>query len=323
MDATIDLRKDSPPRRALFLGNLGARKVAERLDHAFEVLKAGGLELVPKRIRKPHDLAKVMLEYRKSVDLVVIGGGDGTLNVAADSLIETGLPLGVLPLGTANDLAHTLGIPTDLEQACGVIVDGHTRDIDVGSVNGKHYFNVAGMGMSVEITRRLTHDVKKRWGVVAYFIAATKVMRHMRPFAAEIRCGDEVHRVRTLQITVGNGRYYGGTLAVAEDAAIDDQRLDLYSLEVDHWWQIVPLMYALRTGKLSGKPAVRTLHGREFEIITRRRHTINADGEIIAYTPAKFRVVPRAVRVFVPREPEPTAGLREVVQKPKEESVVS
>jgi YegS/Rv2252/BmrU family lipid kinase len=301
-------------KRALFLGNLGARQVAERLDHAFELLKAAGFELVPKRIKKPRDLAKVIHEYQKSVDFVVIGGGDGTLNGAVDALVETGLPLGVLPLGTANDLAHTLGLTADLEHACSVIADGRTRRVDVGCVNGKHFFNVAGIGMSVEVTKQLTREVKKRWGVIAYLIAASRVLRHLRPFRAEIRAGGEVHRVHTLQITVGNGRYYGGTLAVADDAAIDDQWLDLYSLEIKHWWEILPLLWALKSGKLRDKSSVRTLRGREFEVIASRRRPINADGELLAHTPATFRVVPRAVTVFVPREPEPTAGLTEVVR---------
>jgi YegS/Rv2252/BmrU family lipid kinase len=311
MDGSISSNGAKSRGRALFLGNLGARQVAERLDHAFALLRDSGVELLPKRIRKPRDIGTIIRDYHKSVDFVVIGGGDGTLNAAADALVETGLPLGVLPLGTANDLAHTLGVPADLEQACGVIQDGYTRQIDVGCVNGKHYFNVAGMGMSVEITKRLTHEVKKRWGVMAYLLTASSVLRNLRPFSAEIRCGDEVHRVKTVQITIGNGRYYGGALAVAEDAAIDDQRLDLYSLEVDHWWQMIPLMLALRSGKLKGRPLVRTLHGQEFHIATRRRRAVNADGEIIAYTPASFRVVPKAVRVFTPRGPNPTAGLSE------------
>jgi YegS/Rv2252/BmrU family lipid kinase len=301
-------------KRALFLGNLGARQVAERLDHAFELLKSYGFELIPKRIKKPRDQAKVIYEYRNRVDFVVIGGGDGTLNGAVDALVETGLPLGVLPLGTANDLAHTLGLTADLDHACSVIADGRTRRIDVGWVNGKHFFNVSGMGMSVEVTKQLTREVKKRWGVVAYLIAASRVVRHLRPFWAEIRAGDAVHRVRTLQITIGNGRYYGGTLAVADDAAIDDQWLDLYSLEVQRWWEILPLLWALKSGKLKDKSSVRTLRGREFEIITSRRRPINADGELLAHTPATFRIVPKAVTVFVPREPDPTAGLTEVVR---------
>lgn len=315
-EATPSMVQANERKRALFLGNLGARRVAEQLDSAFELLKTAGFDLVPKRIKKPQDLATVIREYRKSIDFVVIGGGDGTLNAAADALVETQLPLGILPLGTANDLAHTLGLSVDLEHACAVIAEGHTRRIDAGWVNGKHYFNAAGMGLSEHVTRQLSREVKKRWGVIAYVIAAARALRSVRPFHAEIRTGDETLRVKTLQITIGNGRYYAGTLALAEDATIDDQRLDLYSLEVEHWWQMLPLVWALRSGKLQDKAAARTLRGREFQIVTSRPRRINADGEIIAHTPATFRVIPRAVTVFVPRTPDPIAGLTEVVHAP-------
>ena len=110
---------------------------------------------------------------------------------------------------------------------------GHTKRIDLGVVNGKHFFNAASIGLSVEVAQKLTRGAKGRWGWFAYLAAAAGVLRHARPFRAEIRGGGEVHQVRTVQITVGNGRHYGGGLTVADDAAIDDGRLDLYSLEVD------------------------------------------------------------------------------------------
>ncbi|MBW3597672.1 MAG: lipid kinase [Planctomycetes bacterium] len=296
-------------RRALFLGNLGARKVAQQLDEAFERLREAGFQVLPKRAKKPGDLSRLILEHHKSVDFVVVGGGDGTLNAAAEGLVKTRLPLGILPLGTANDLAHTLGISADLDDACQVIAEGHSREIDVGSVNGKYYFNAAGMGMSVDITSELTRDVKKRWGVMAYLISAGRVLRHLRPFRAQIRIGDEVHRTRTVQITVGNGRFYGGFLSVADDATIDDQWLDLFTLEIERWWQLAPLLWALKSGRLKNHAYVRTFRATEFEVRTKKKRAINADGEIIAYTPATFRIHPRAVTVFAP--PVPDAGLSE------------
>jgi diacylglycerol kinase family enzyme len=124
-----------------------------------------------------------------------------------------------------------------------------------------------------------------------------------RPFWAEIRTQKESIRVKTVQIAVGNGRYYGGGMAVANDAAINDQRLDLYSLEYQHWWQIILLLPAIWRGRQSEWSGVRTLEGKEFEILTRKPQPINADGEIVTYTPAKFRLIPKAITVFVPEFP--------------------
>jgi diacylglycerol kinase (ATP) len=111
-----------------------------------------------------------------------------------------------------------------------------------------------------------------------------------------------------VQIVVGNGRYYGGGMTVAEDAVIDDQRLDLYSLEIDHWWQMLPLLPALRWGKQATLPNFHVRYGQEIEVNTYRPHPINTDGEITTQTPARFRVIPRSLWVIVPGQ-SATAGL--------------
>lgn len=249
----------------------------------------------------PQQLPELIRRYQNRVDLVIIGGGDGTLNAAADALVETQLPLGILPLGTANDLARTLGIPDSLPEACKIIAQGQLRRIDLGWVNGKHFFNVASMGLSVQITERLTKETKRRWGIFAYAITALQALWKARPFRAEIRIEGESIRVKTVQIAVGNGRYYGGGMAVAHDATIDDRRLDLYSLELKHWWQIIALLPAMRGGRHTDFPGVRALRGQEIQVYTSKPRPINTDGEITTHTPADFRVIPQALAVLVPQ----------------------
>jgi diacylglycerol kinase (ATP) len=238
--------------------------------------------------------------YQTEIDLVIVGGGDGTLNAAVDAIVDTQLPLGILPLGTANDLARTLGIPNSLPAACQIIAAGNLRRIDLGWVNGKYFFNVASLGLSVNITQKLTREVKRRWGIFAYAAIALQVIWKSRPFSAEIRTQDQSFRVKTVQIAVGNGRYYGGGMAVFHDATIDDQRLDLYSLEIQHWWQIIPLLPAIRQGRHIHWRSVRAIQGQELEVYTRKPYPVNTDGEITTYTPAVFRVMPRAIGVLVP-----------------------
>ncbi len=286
--------------RALLLVNHHARQGQKRLAEAIQCLEKSGFDLIEKSIEHPNHLTEIILDYQDKVDLVIVGGGDGTLNAAVDALVDTQLPLGILPLGTANDLARTLGIPNSLTEACKIIATGEQRRIDLGWVNGKHFFNVASMGLSVKITQRLTKEVKRRWGVFAYLATALQVIWKSRPFSAEIRVNGESIRVRTVQIAVGNGRYYGGGMAVAHDAAIDDQRLDLYSLEISHWWQIIPLLPAMRQGRHIKWREVRVLQGQEMEVHTRKPRPINTDGEITTYTPAHFYVIPKALTVFVP-----------------------
>ncbi|MEH1889820.1 MAG: lipid kinase [Nostoc sp.] len=288
--------------RALLLVNRHARQGQKGLLEAIQYLNTLGFDLIEEVTEDPKHLAEVIFRYQYQVDLVIIGGGDGTLNAAVDALVDTQLPLGILPLGTANDLVKTLGIPNSLSKTCKIIAYGNFRRIDLGWVNGKHFFNVASMGLSVKITQRLTKEVKRRWGIFAYAATALQVIWQARPFTAEIVINGESVRVKTVQIAVGNGRYYGGGMAVAHDATIDDQRLDLYSLELKHWLHIIPIFPAMREGRHIHWPSVRSLQGEEIEVHTHKPRPINTDGEITTYTPAHFRVIPKAIAVLVPPE---------------------
>src|SRR5215211_7417701 len=288
------------PRRALLIVNAKSRSGAAQRDLAVERLKDHGIEPVHVDCARREDLSPLIVKHAKDVDCAVVGGGDGTLNAAAFGVIETGLPLGILPLGTANDLARTLEIPPDLDAAAQVIADGHTRKIDLGLVNGEPFFNVASIGLSAELAQELTREMKRRWGRLGYGIAALKVLARAEPFRATIASSEGAVRVRTLQIAVGNGRYYGGGNAVQKDAAIDDQHLDLYSLEVSRAWKLALMARSFRHGEHGAWEEVRAIRAKEFTVHTRRPRPVNCDGEIVTRTPARFRIRPAAVTVFVP-----------------------
>ncbi len=296
--------------RALLLVNRHARRGKEDLLQAIQCLQELGFALREESTEHSEHLAEVIQRYRDQVDMVIVGGGDGTLNAAVQGLVATHLPLGILPLGTANDLARTLGIPSSVPEACQIIAGGQLRSIDLGWVNGQYFLNTASMGLSVKITRNLTSEAKRTWGVLAYAATAIQVLLKARPFQAEIRWRapnsekKESVQVKTLQIAVGNGLYYGGGMAVAHDADVDDQRLDLYSLEVDHWWEVIFALPALRKGTQFQLPNIRTIEAQEIEVFTRKPRSINTDGEITTMTPAHFRVIPHALSVFVPKSQE-------------------
>jgi diacylglycerol kinase (ATP) len=159
---------------------------------------------------------------------------------------------------------------------------------------------VASLGFGVDLTRALTRDAKKTWGPLGYGIAALRVLGRLKPFHAEIIIGRERFASRTVHLAVGNGRHYGGGMIVSEDAAIDDGRLDIYSLEVESIWRLLRLLPALRSGRMSDWTEIRNLAGEGVEVRTRRPRSVNADGEIVTRTPARFRVLHDAVTVFAP-----------------------
>jgi diacylglycerol kinase (ATP) len=290
-----------PQRAALLFVNVDSRQGAADVAPAIETLRAGGVRLLDQRPPDVGQLGAWILEHRGDVDMVIIGGGDGTLNAAAEALVQTGLPLGILPLGTANDLARTLGIPTQLAGAARVIAEGCSHRIDLGRVNGKHFFNVASLGLSVHIARELRVDIKRRWGVLGYPLTLWRTVEAHRAFGAEIRCDETRMRLRAMQISVGNGRHYGGGMTIAADAEIDDGALDLVSLAPQGLWGLIANLPTLRWGRHGNGGQVRHWRCRELEIRTRRPIPINTDGEVTTRTPARIDVVPGAVPVFVPQ----------------------
>lgn len=287
-------------KRALFLVNRKSRRGQENLEAIRNRLTEGGVELVEPDAESG-DPSQSIRRYADEIELVVVGGGDGSIHLALPGLVETQLPLGVLPLGTANDLARSLKLPLDPVLACEVILEDNAQRIDLGKVNDQWFMNVASLGLSTEVTNRLTKGAKSRWGVFAYLFATMGALTKGRPFKVEIICDGKSYRSRSWQVAVGNGRSYGGGLTINEHAEIDDGVLDLYSLEVDQGWHLITMAVALLRGTLDPLHNVRTLRGKLIEVrsLRGRRH-ITADGEILGKTPARFEIVPDVLTVYRP-----------------------
>lgn len=289
-------------KRALLLVNPGSRQGGGDLAAALAALPACGIEPVIERLGEGRWIGDIVARHAGKVDLAIVGGGDGTLNAAADALAAARMPLGILPLGTANDLARTLGVPLDLEAACAVIGAGRMRRIDLGKVNGKLFFNVASIGLGVNVARRLTGEMKRRWGVLGYVIGVRDAWRATRVFRACVTCDGRSVTLRSLHLAVANGRHYGGGMVAAPDAAIDDGRLDLWSLRPMGPWRLMALLPALRRGEHGRAPEVDAMRGEAIEVETNVPMPINTDGEVTTQTPARFEVAHGALQVFAPLE---------------------
>jgi YegS/Rv2252/BmrU family lipid kinase len=264
------------------------------------VLRRGGIEVTEEECSSKRPIPDAIRAQAGGFDCIIVGGGDGTLNTAAPALLETGLPLGVLPLGTANDLARTLGIDPDPVAAAGLIVAGNIRRIDLGEVNGHPFFNVASIGFSAELARELTAEAKRKWGVFGYAVTALRLLVTMSPFRAVIEHDGATESTPTVQVSVGNGRHYGGGMTVDVLAEPDDGSLYVYSLEIRHWWQMLALFPALRSGTQGEWDEVLAFRTTECTVRTRRRRAINTDGELKTHTPGRFRVLRGAIQVYAP-----------------------
>jgi YegS/Rv2252/BmrU family lipid kinase len=243
--------------------------------------------------------------HARGVDLIVIGGGDGTISRAVPELLKLGRPVALLPLGTANDFARTIGLPSDPLEAAEVALNGREHRIDIGLVNNRPYLNVASLGVASKVPKAQSKELKQTWRAFAYVIGLCSAFRNFRPFFVDLDIdGKWTWSGAVYQVSVGNGRYHGGGLTVAEDAAIDDGKLDLYLVYPGSFWQLVASIMHLKFG-LTKPEVLKRLSAVTVTVRTDRPQSINADGEFATATPASFEVRPKALTVIVPRKLAP------------------
>lgn len=295
---------DSPAtERVAVVVNTAARSGARVLPLVREALRGVAEEVVVRPVDGGAELeAALAAAMAGEPDLLVVGGGDGTIGCAAAMVAHTPTTLGVLPLGTANDFARTLEIPSQLTAAVDTLLTGKVVDVDLGRVDGRAYLNVASVGLSVAVTQRLTPGLKQRLGRFAYPVATLGAYRSHRPFAArlELEDGEVLELCDLMQVAVGNGRHYGGGLTVAPNASIDDHLLDVYAVEQGRLRDHLSLARLLRTGQLVEHERVHHVTARSMRLVTDEVLPINLDGEIAASTPATFAVDRNALHVVVP-----------------------
>lgn len=290
-------------KRVLLAVNTRARRGRGALERAASVLRSHGHEVIELPLDGGRDgLSKAIVARRDDLDVVAVGGGDGTLLTAIAGLIETKLPLAVLPLGTFNELARTLGIPAALDAAAALVDDGVPFALDVGTANGMHFLNEASLGISTRVTSLQTGDVKRRLGLLAVPITTLRALRWARPMHLEIESEDGAkRRVRAAQLTVANSYRFGGVVENPE-ASLEDGQLWLYSIDSEGFWHTVRLLAAVALHRFAHTPEVVAVKGRRFTVrsVHGHRYRVDADSEEITRLPAEFGIVNRGLTVLVP-----------------------
>ncbi|MBC8013271.1 MAG: lipid kinase [Methyloceanibacter sp.] len=296
--------------RLLVVVNPNASRAVEALPQVTEWF-AQNTSAILVVAKKKKDLKRTLREHGENVDRIVIGGGDGTISKALPVLLKLKKPLAVLPLGTANDLARTLGIPSDPIEAAKSAVDGCEHKIDVGLANDRPYLNVASVGLASQVIKAQLKELKRRWRVFAYAIGLLRVARDMQPFFVDIEIDDRARwSAPVYQVSVSNGRYHGGGLIVAENAAIDDGKLDLYVVYPGTFWQLFACLTHLRFGLMKNPEVLERHSATRVKLTTGRPRAVNADGRLAAETPAEFTLLPKSLTVVVPRKlPEDHRGI--------------
>jgi diacylglycerol kinase (ATP) len=275
-----------------------------------------GYELDWVQTEGPGDASEAAREWPEG--LLIVAGGDGTINDAVNGLGKAGFPegvtLGILPAGTGNDLAATLCIPDDPDEAEDVIRQGRVRTLDVARVRSegieeRFFINVATGGLGAEISDANEGELKKRWGKLSYLRASLEVAKDFDVKELDLYLDGELHRARAVNIVVGNCRFAGGGWLAAPRANPEDGLLDVVIIEklgLADLLQLAPASMA-RADYL-GKEGVFSARAREIRVETQPPGLdFTVDGEVVGDEPARFSVVPAALKVIVGPDyvPEP------------------
>jgi YegS/Rv2252/BmrU family lipid kinase len=235
-----------------------------------------------------------------SLDLVVAAGGDGTVREAAAEAYRQNALLVVFPLGTANDLARTLGIPLEIASATRLLRQGYRRRIDLGRCNGRIFCNVASVGLSAKVASRLSGDRKKRWGPLAYVRELLDAARARRAFRVRLEMDGREVAYRAMQVGVASGETQGGGTRVSPTARIDDGVFCVYVIEPQGLTRLVVMALSLKVGAHDIWRGAHFFESRRVRLETSRPRRIDVDGDLVERTPAEFELLPGAIEVLVP-----------------------
>lgn len=293
------IRRD---RRAALVVNAHSRRGRRFYEGARSRLMAAGFTLLGAYpVDRPSDLdTSLAAAADLGPDLLVAGGGDGTLSAAARMLAHRDIALGLLPLGTTNNFARTVGIPLDLDSAIEVLADGTVIDVDLGLAGDLLFANHVGIGLSADVMLKTPRRLKRVTGRAAYPLTALALLTRHRPMRATLRSGGREHVFVTHQLYVANGGFQAGR-PIAADTNADDRLLVAYPVGGRARRHL--LRDTARNAATGHRRTLREesfLAVRELVLETDRPAQVEVDGELCGQTPLRIGLDANALRVMAP-----------------------
>lgn len=242
---------------------------------------------------------------QSGAEIIVAGGGDGTISTVAAEVLKANKTLGVLPLGTLNNFSKDLEIPQDLSEAVRVIAEGHTKKIDVGEVNEQLFINNSSIGLYPNIVR--TREKQQRLGRGKWLAALWATLRMFRfsPFLkVRIKIGDRAFLRKTPFVFVGNNEYEMDLYKIGRRVELDGGELSVYFLHRGGRWGVIVLLIRTVFGVVKQWKDFEAVKTEETVIHTRRKRLhVAFDGEVrVLESPLLYRILPKALTVIVPKK---------------------
>jgi lipid kinase YegS len=297
------MRQPREPKSLLFIIH-GARADQPALRHLVSWVRDKGHTVDPRVTWEPGDAERFAREgAARGVDAVVALGGDGTVNEVVNGLTGSTVPLGIIPVGTANDFARQAGIPPDADHAMDVILQRKPVCIDTGEMNGRRFLNVSTGGIGAEATAETPPEAKESLGPLAYAITGARKFADLDPIPARFTGPEFELACECLLFAVGNARVTGGGTRVTPRALVTDGLLDVCIVEARPAADFARLLLKVRKGEHLGEGGVHYAQLPRVEVASRRPITVNADGEPSTGRHFNYVARPRELWVHVPRLP--------------------
>lgn len=232
------------------------------------------------------------------IGLVLVGGGDGTVNEVINGLAGVARPpaLGVLPLGTANVLARELGLPLSPGGAAATLAKATVRDVHLGLVNGRRFAMMAGVGFDAQVVAAVRPDAKQRFGRLAYAATTAELWAMGRHSRYRLQIGDT--SVEVGSVIVAKGRHYAGGFVACPTADLTRPELSLCLLSSSTRLQVLAAALGLGTGRIGWVPGVSHLSVPMLHVDGPADEPVQADGDIVGTLPATFSVAPETLRML-------------------------
>ncbi len=289
-------------RSAAMVVNAKSRKGQKLFKRACQAMSGLPYQVDARAVDDPKNLERVVKDVLSAKpDLLILGGGDGTISGLVDLMVGHDVILGVLPLGTANSFARSLNIPLTVDGAIDVIRNGAPRRIDLGMIDKDYYANCAAMGISPKIAETVPHNLKKVFGRVGYLGWAAYQFMRFRPFTLIVGEGASAERLRVVEVRISNGPYHGGTELV-ESASVDSGEIVVQAVCGHVKRRLIANWTASIFRSEARKEEVREFRAKSLRIDTEPRLPISIDGEVLARTPVTARVAPGIIEVMAPRD---------------------
>jgi diacylglycerol kinase (ATP) len=245
---------------------------------------------------------------------VIAAGGDGTISEVVRGMMAAGkqATLGIFPMGTGNDLARTLGIPDDPEEAIKCLESGSVRSIDVIRVTSgekmTHGINACAGGFSGQVDERMSPEMKSTWGPLAYLMGAASLIPDLTHFETVLEWDDgSTETIHALNVIVANGRTVGGGKRVAPLANPEDGLLDVVTVEVASVPRLAEVAARLLAGNYLDSDLVHFRRTRRLKVTSKPDMSFNVDGDLFTQEPVEFEVLPNAINVIVGADYNPVA----------------